>query len=70
LPDFELTGIIFYIFGIQWLQREIFPSLVLTHHGIFASRRQAAKMHLLDDEAMTAASIWLSHRKHLPCRKS
>jgi hypothetical protein len=57
LPDFGSTGIIFYIFGIQWPQREIFSSLVVAHHGIFASRRQVPKMHLLDDEAMNAARV-------------
>jgi hypothetical protein len=55
LPVFGSTGIIFYTIGIQWQQREIFSSIVLTRYGIFTSGRHAPKMHLLDDAAMNAA---------------
>jgi len=55
LPGFGSTGIIFYTGDIQWQQREIFSSILLEHHGIFASRGQALKMHLLEDEAMKEA---------------
>jgi hypothetical protein len=54
LPAFESTGIIFYILGVQWQQREIFSSPMLACHGIFASMGSAPKMHLLDDETMKA----------------
>jgi hypothetical protein len=66
LPDFGSTGIIFYTGGIQWSQREIFPSLVATDHGIFASKGSTLKMHLLSDNAVKVSPAG----KHLPYRKN
>ncbi|MGH9808025.1 MAG: hypothetical protein ACRD9W_12340, partial [Terriglobia bacterium] len=54
-PVFGSPGIIFYTIDIQWQQREIFSSFVLTRHGIFTSGRHVPKMHLLDGAAMNAA---------------